>query len=532
MRGLSFTGVEWFSGIGLILGLPVVILSAATFAAGIAAYIFSSEQKLHWLSLGVFLLLSGTVGTLIYTSGHLGSPFIALWAILTLFAGLYKIGGLVAMAYADAIYIAYLSFTIDDPIAALPSFLFIFAIPLVLSSLIWRHKSFSKQYEKSYTALAHELNQEALKSDIIINAIADGVIVVNSKGAITLINPAAQQIIGWNHKDAIDLDYNLVFRLRNDHDQPIAAEDSPVQHVLRTNESTSQTDLNIITGSGKKIIVSILVSPVGALGEGAIIVFRDITREVVENRQKAEFISTASHEMRTPVAAIEGYLSLALNPQTAQIDQKAREYLIKAHQASVNLGTLFQDLLDVSKAEDGRMTNNPTVVDIITFTGDVVSELAPQAAAKNLQLLYTPSTERNGGATTIQPAFYAYVDAGHLREVLSNLIGNSIKYTRTGSITIGISGDDMHITISIVDTGIGIPQEDIPHLFQKFYRVDNSDTREIGGTGLGLYLCRRIIEAMNGRIWVQSEYGKGSMFFIEIPRLKNDDAVAAAPPQA
>ncbi|RWZ77998.1 MAG: HAMP domain-containing histidine kinase, partial [Candidatus Chaera renei] len=238
------------------------------------------------------------------------------------------------------------------------------------------------------------------------------------------------------------------------------------------------------------------------------------------------FISTASHEMRTPVATIEGYLGLALNPKTATIDDKAKEYLQKAKESVQHLGRLFQDLLDVSKAEDGRLNTNPVVVDIVAFTKEVTESFELSAKQKGLVLYFKPvSSSALETNRRLNPVYYALADQGQLREVLSNLIENAIKYTQTGSITVDIGGNDEAITVSVADTGIGIPPEDIPHLFQKFYRIDNSVTREIGGTGLGLYLCRRLVEAMRGRIWVKSEFGRGSTFYVQIPRLTHEEAM-------
>ena len=124
----------------------------------------------------------------------------------------------------------------------------------------------------------------------------------------------------------------------------------------------------------------------------------------------------------------------------------------------------------------------------------------------------------------LNPVLYSYVDNDHLREVVQNLIENAIKYTPKGEVVIDVISNDSNIVISVTDTGIGIPREDQTHLFQKFYRVDNSDTREIGGTGLGLYLCRRLTETIGGRIWVESEYKHGSTFFVEIARIEHDEA--------
>lgn len=446
--------------------------------------------------------------------------------LLGVFSGMFGIMGLLFLALIDVAYITFL-FT-ERPVGDVDftTLLLAFVVPLVISLLVWRKKNqIENKSDKSYNELAKELSQVANKSEIVINAIADGVIAVNSSGTIQLINPAAQDIMGWGKQDAMGLDYRSVFKLTDSKDKPLSDDIDPVQQILRSNESITRNDLNLLTSAGKKMIISLLVSPVGAQGSGAIIVFRDITNDVAENRQKAEFVSTASHEMRTPVAAIEGYIALALNPQTASIDDKARIYLQKAHESAQHLGQLFQDLLDVSKAEDGRLNNNPIAIDLTSFVRDSVAGMLASAIAKQITLVFSPDVDKPNNQT-ITPVFYVNVDPNHLREVLSNLIENAIKYTHeTGTVTVDITGDESHATISIIDSGVGIPAEDISHLFQKFYRVDNTDTREIGGTGLGLYLCRRLVETMEGRIWVESIYGKGSMFFVELPRMTNSPII-------
>lgn len=390
-------------------------------------------------------------------------------------------------------------------------------IMIALIGLHRQHRSNDGQAE-AYHAMAQELSQVANKSEIVINAIGDGVIATDGKGLIQLINPAAQAIIGWGKQDAEDLDYHSVIKLCDDKGNLIADDTGPIEQVLHDNPSIMRNDLQLMTNSGKKINISLLVSPVGKYGNGAIIVFRDITDEVSENKQRAEFISTASHEMRTPVAAIEGYLGLALNPATAQIDDKARAYLTKAHESAEHLGRLFQDLLDVSKAEDGRLKNDPRVIEVVDFMRESVGVLTARAQEQGLSLVFQPDTSESS-VNSIAPIFYTQVDPDHLRETMSNLIENAIKYTKEGSVTVNVSGDNEHVTISVTDTGIGIAKEDIPHLFQKFYRIDNSDTREIGGTGLGLYLCRRLVESMNGRLWVESEAGQGSTFYVQLARI-------------
>jgi signal transduction histidine kinase len=130
------------------------------------------------------------------------------------------------------------------------------------------------------------------------------------------------------------------------------------------------------------------------------------------------------------------------------------------------------------------------------------------------------------GMKVVKPLYYVYADPERLREVITNLFDNAIKYTDQGKVSVGLTGDTGVVQLYIHDTGPGIPPDDIPHLFQKFYRVDNSATRVIGGTGLGLFICRKIVELYGGRIWVESELGKGSTFYINLPRLSSQRARA------
>ena len=170
------------------------------------------------------------------------------------------------------------------------------------------------------------------------------------------------------------------------------------------------------------------------------------------------------------------------------------------------------------------MKNNPKIINVNEFLKDIFDGLATKANEKQLNYIFMPDIIDEGKEKSLQPIFYANIDPDHFREVVSNLIENAIKYTPSGEVVVNVTGDDKQISVSVKDSGIGIPAEDIPHLFQKFYRVDNSDTREIGGTGLGLYLSRRLAEAMSGNLRVESKYKEGSTFYLEIPRMSSSEA--------
>ena len=357
----------------------------------------------------------------------------------------------------------------------------------------------------------------------ILDAVDDGVLAVDSKGNILTINPAAEQITGWNGSDAAGLVFNSVLKITNNEGGEMIEISNPVNRVLQTGENFTTRDLFIKTQSGKIVPIFLAVNSIDGQNSGVVVVFRDISKELKENREQAEFISTASHEMRTPVASIEGYIGLALNPATATIDARAKSYLQKAHENTKHLGQLFQDLLDITKAEDGRLKNEPVVLDAIEFSRNIWEGLKPKAEAKGLNYTFEPDNHKTG-EKTLTPVFFIHADRDHLHEILNNLFENAIKYTPSGMVSVNITGDNNNVQISVKDSGIGIPAEDIPHLFQKFYRVDNSETREINGTGLGLFLSRKLTESIGGFLDVKSEYKKGSTFTVKLPRITRENA--------
>ena len=513
------------TGYQLPIGLSVSDLAAGV--AGIGSLIvlilcFWLPRK-HETEIGIFvyLLTVAVAVTTIITSGGVVSPFLVMWIIVAIFAGFFGAIILGIMGLLVILQIIATSVQQGINIQFIIGYLFFGFLPLIFSLVLWIRR---QKTDDNTSSLENKLSAVESKSDVVINAIDDGVLAISKDGNIELINPSAQQIIGWDQGDALGLNWKSVLKLVTSDGKDVEELENPIAQSLSKNQPTHNDKLFLLTSSEKRILVSIVSSPVGTEGEGVIVVFRDITKEKAEEREQAEFISTASHEMRTPVASIEGYLGLALNPATAHIDEKARDFITKAHESAQHLGRLFQDLLDISKVEDGRMKNNPKIINVNEFLKDIFDGLATKASEKQLNYIFMPDIIDEGKEKSLQPIFYANIDPDHFREVVSNLIENAIKYTPSGEVVVNITGDDKQISISVKDSGIGIPTEDIPHLFQKFYRVDNSDTREIGGTGLGLYLSRRLAEAMSGNLRVESKYKEGSTFYLEIPRMNSSEA--------
>lgn len=358
---------------------------------------------------------------------------------------------------------------------------------------------------------------------LALNSIKDGVIITDTNGLIKMMNPAAATMTGnMDESFALGLDVSLVLIIEKKDGSAIEENQNPLVQAVKTGQSLSSKDFILAPkNSTKKYPIDFTVIPTN--GPDRIITFRNIEKEVAEGNEQSEFISTASHEMRTPVASIEGYLALALNPQTATIDERARKYLESAQSSSQHLGRLFKDLLDVTKLDDHKIKPRNIPMDLTAYVKDISNGYLDKFKEKQINYIFGSGQSRLE-SRFLAPAIYAFCDVDFLHEIMSNLIENAIKYSpQGGSISVNVQGDDTRGIISVADTGIGIPTEDLQHVFQKFYRVDNRATREIGGTGLGLYLVKQRVESMNGSVWVESMFGKGSTFYVSLPRLSADE---------
>jgi PAS domain S-box-containing protein len=518
----------------------VVILVALQFVYEIYASLQLLKRSAFIATSVTLLLVTIETGIVFNPTGVYYSPYIAAFFILAFLGG--ALGWVWPALETVLLFVLYLfglagfltspvSITKAFKLAGLAEIIGIAVVSLV-GYLFWRPR-YDLSENTQLSQLDQLLKNRQQQSLIIIESIGDGVIVFDTKGAISLINPAAAALTGWTVKDASGMDIHAVVKLASlVNSSPSSGETDIFANVLVKKQRVNEK-LRLSGQNNQQTIVSLSVSPVVVPPKnevvGGVAVLRDVTKEQQVEQQRSDFISTASHEMRTPVAAIEGYLDLALNNKVSNVDSKAREYLEKAHQSTEHLGKLFQDLLTSAKAEDGRLTNHPSLVELGAYVEQLSQDLRFAAQKKSLGMEFVLGTGNDevvdasqgytAGPRVIRPLYYVYVDPDRLREVITNLFDNAVKYTDEGKISLGLTGDPNIVQLSVRDTGPGIPADDVPHLFQKFYRVDNSATRTVGGTGLGLFICRKIIELYGGRIWVESKLGQGSTFFINLPRL-------------
>ena len=368
--------------------------------------------------------------------------------------------------------------------------------------------------------------QSANLANLVLNSIDEGVMIVHSSGIVVLVNPAAMRLLGMSDPNMVEnLKLASILNLENSEGTKIEDDVNPVLKAVMNGEIFETRDLILVSVQEQRRPVAISVVCTTTGQNERIITLRDIARELEEEGEQADFISTASHEMRTPVASIEGYLGLALNPKTATIDERARKYLEEAHASSKHLGRLFKDLLDVTKLDDKKIRVQLTPVEMASTVRSIANGQVPMMSEKGIHYTFGANATRSDNtARVVNQEVYASVDIDFLREVVNNLVENAIKYTASGGgIWVNVRGDDDRVLINVTDTGIGISPDDLKHVFQKFYRADNSQTRTVGGNGLGLYLVKQRVEAMGGKVWVESSFGEGSTFYLSFPRITAEE---------
>ena len=266
---------------------------------------------------------------------------------------------------------------------------------------------------------------------------------------------------------------------------------------------------DLALASVKKVLHWVARPTKDALGAptGLTLTFQDVTREREAEQMKSDFVSFATHQLRTPLAGIKWMLELA--SQEPGISQDAGSFIQDARASAERLIRLVNDLLDASRLERGKITVVSEPVHLGPLTQSILSEVALLIKEKRHTLSVA-------GADQVPPVL---ADPQLIRQVILNLVSNAIKYTLPGgNIAIQMTQDGDMVLWAIQDSGIGIPPEAQPRLFEKFYRAENVLTIETEGTGLGLYLVRLIVERLGGRVWCESEEGKGSTFFLTLRR--------------
>ncbi len=348
--------------------------------------------------------------------------------------------------------------------------------------------------------------EERAQAARVLATIGDGVFLLDRGGRIRLWNSAAERITGVAEREV----------LGHPAASAVPGWDSiaarvPVAHA---GEPTRPESVPLEIEGGE---LWLSMSAVG-YEEGTVYAFRDLTEERALESMRQDLVATVSHELRTPLAAIYG-AALTLRRGDVELELELRDKLLEVVvDESSRLSEIVNDLLLASQLDSGKLRITIEQCDPLEIAQLEIATSGTHAPANVELVLKSPESLPHVAA-----------DAGQLRQVLSNLIDNAIKYSPDGGVVIlELSERDHHIQFAVTDSGLGIPPSEQRRIFEKFYRLDPDMTRGIGGTGLGLYICRELVRRVNGRIWVESKTGKGSTFFVEVPQEQAQAAVTSA----
>lgn len=346
-----------------------------------------------------------------------------------------------------------------------------------------------------------EISREKDYLQTILKGMMEGVLVVDEKKHIKMMNEALRSLLPVSSDVADKTPLEII---RN------AALESAIEGVLQGGKSEA-FEMEVPAAGGKTLEVSVVAISSASKDSdgtvlGAIAVFHDITRLKSLEKIRQDFVANVSHELRTPLTTIKGYAETLL--EGALKEEVAFQFVQVIKRHTDRLTKIVEDLLMLSKIESREFQLKREIILLPGFVDDVIDFVKEPAEKKKI------SISRN----QIPSSLSVEADRNYLEQVLINLLDNAIKYTpEGGSVTISAIGKDTgEIEFSIEDNGIGIPKEDLPRIFERFYRVDKGRSQELGGTGLGLSIVKHIVQAHGGKVWAESQIGKGSTFYFTL----------------
>ena len=342
--------------------------------------------------------------------------------------------------------------------------------------------------------------EEREKTMTIINNFVDALLVVNRHGLVEMINTRAREIFGFKESDQ---GRSLLELGENSNLKPA------LPHILDGHH------LRMVKRAGfelkEGVFFEVSTVPMSSSNEGSdyLVVFHDVSREKLVQRMKTEFVSIAAHQLRTPLSAIKWSLNMLLNGDEGELNSGQLALMKKTYRSNQRMINLVNDLLNVSRIEEGRFLYELEETDLKEMIRKVIATAEPTARQKKIKIIFHSGKKK-------LPLIKA--DQEKLLLAIQNVVDNAIKYSNEGGeVTITITAEDGWIMISVADQGIGIPRIQQPRVFQRFFRASNAMGQEPEGTGLGLFITQNIIEAHRGKIWFKSKENEGTTFYIKLP---------------
>ncbi len=340
--------------------------------------------------------------------------------------------------------------------------------------------------------------EEKNKTLAIITNFADGLLVFDNENKLILVNPQAEIFFEIRTPDIIGKSISELFSF------PLL---KPLIELLSKEiEGIFRKELPIKENLTLEVSIIPLTKEEEILGN--LVILHDITREKMVERMKTEFVTLAAHQLRTPLSAIKWTLRMLLDGDLGAITEEQKDFVEKTYRSNERMISLINDLLNVTRIEEGRYLFKPALADIEAVVQFVVKSYQEEIEKREIKFEFIKPTEK-------LPLIL--IDVEKIKLVIQNILDNAIRYSRPGGeVTISLRYGKKEIELSIKDTGVGIPKDQQGRVFTKFFRAANVMRMETEGTGLGLFIAKNIIEAHGGKIWFESEEGKGSTFYFTL----------------
>ncbi len=369
-------------------------------------------------------------------------------------------------------------------------------VPILTNDEIGELATAFNQMARQLKFNINALNQEKEQLSSILSSMADGVITLNRDGTILITNPPADKFLqAWYYQQG----------MKNTPGEELPSE---IKELFQKAVSFEREQIVEISMQGRNWVI--LMSPLynQTYIRGAVAVLRDMTEERRLDKLRKDFIANVSHELRTPIAMLQGY-SEAIIDDIASSEEEKKEIVRVIYDESLRMGRLVNELLDLARMEAGHITLNKEPVDLTIFIDKIIRKFQGLSKDKKISL----SSSKKGQLGSL------VMDADRIEQVLTNLIDNAIRHTNEGGqVTLYVTSQEDGIVFDISDSGSGIPEEDLPFVFERFYKADKARTRGRSGTGLGLAIARNIVKAHQGDISVHSKINEGTTFTFFLPR--------------
>ncbi len=357
-----------------------------------------------------------------------------------------------------------------------------------------------------------KIHKEKEQLNAILSSMSEGLIVTDINRRVILINQAAGILLRLAPSEAVGRVFSEIFHLYHK-DKPLDPAMSPLEQAIENKNIISISlleDIYLKSRNDQNFPVAMQVAPLLLNGEvtGGIVLLRDITREKEVDQAKSEFVSLASHQLRTPLSSISWFIEMILDGDVGPVNDKQREYLDVLYQSNQRLIELVNDLLDVSRIDLGTFIIDPELTDLVKVAEEALTDLTSKIKLKHIVI----NKEYDPALPQIS------VDPRLMYVIFFNLLSNAVKYTpEKGTVTLSIRPTKTEVIITVSDTGYGIPTNAQSKIFTKLFRADNIKGRDLEGTGLGLYIIKSILDHAGGRTWFDSLEGHGSSFYVALP---------------